>query len=212
MKWDDFVKRVGDLPVIMTEHLFIGSKSPSTIAVQINRWLDAGKLIQLKRGVYVLAKEYIRVDFCEPYVASILKKPSYISLEKALEYHNLIPEAVPVYTSVTTKRPARFATKLGVFTYRHIRKTRFWGYDSMTIGKQTAFMATPEKALLDFLYFQTAEITVDYLNGLRLQNLDILNEDKLCEYAHRFKKKKIIKASELITKYMNAFKKGERYL
>jgi predicted transcriptional regulator of viral defense system len=212
MKWDDFLKLVGNLPVIETEHLFVGKLSPEAIEVQISRWEKTGKLVQLKRGIYLLSKSYRKIELYEPYVASILKRPSYLSLEKALEYHGMIPEAVPVYTSVTTKRPAKFITKLGTFDYRHIRESLFWGYNSVSVNKQTAFIASPEKALLDLLYLKKARTSLDYLEELRLQNLKKINFNKLSEYAKRFKKQGILNGVEMIKGYIKSSKKGERAL
>ncbi len=51
--------------------------------------------------------------------------PSYISLEYALQYHGLIPERVEAVTSVTTGRSRRFASPVGLFTYRSIPLSAF---------------------------------------------------------------------------------------
>ena len=111
MKWLEFLKKVGDLSVIDTEILLAGVTNTNPIKVQISRWEKSGKIIQLKRGFYILADEYRKVVVQPQYIASVLKTPSYISLEKALEYYNLIPEAVHVYTSVTSKRAGKYVSK-----------------------------------------------------------------------------------------------------
>ncbi len=212
MRFEDFVKLVRDLAVIETENLLAGVSEPESIEVQISRWQKAGKLIQLKRGIYVLSEPYRKIEIFEPYIASILKTPSYLSLEKALEYHNLIPEAVAVYTAVTTKRPGKFICKLGTFDYRHIQSSLFWGYESVTINKQTAFIASPEKTLLDLLYLKKVKVSLDYLKELRLQNVEKINTDKLFKYARRFKKPKILHGVKLIEEYINSYKKEEEIL
>lgn len=212
MKWEEFIKFVGYLPVIDTEILLAGVTNPKPIKVQISRWLKAGKLIQVKRGIYALTEPYRKVQVYEPHVASLLKKPSYLSLEKALEFHDLIPEAVPLYTSLTTKRTGKFISKLGNFDYKHIKKSLFWGYDSVTVNGQTAFIASPEKALLDFVYFKGMKISFDYLEELRLQDLDKINLDKLLLYARKFKKPGILRAAEIIKKYVNSAKAEEKGL
>ncbi|MFV1977370.1 MAG: hypothetical protein ACC651_16625 [Candidatus Scalindua sp.] len=214
MSWEEFLRITGNLPVIDTENLFAGVTDPASIQVQISRWKKAGKIIQLKRGIYLLAETYRKIEVYEPYIAAILKKPSYISLEKALEYHNLIPEAVTVYTSVTTKRPGRFVSISGVFDYRHINGFLFWGYNSLTVNKQTAFIASPEKALLDFFYLKLkgVKISLDYLMELRLQNLEKINLDKLSEFARRFKKPRILYATEVTREYIASYKEGEKEL
>jgi predicted transcriptional regulator of viral defense system len=116
MKWEDLIQIAGKLPVVETKILLTGFSHPSSLQVHIGRWEKSGKLIKVKRGVYLLASPYRRIELWEPYLASLLKRPSYLSLEKALEFHGCIPEGVPVYTSVTTKRQATFSSPAGLFS------------------------------------------------------------------------------------------------
>ena len=212
MNWERFLKTIEKLPVINTENLFAGVSDPAGIEVQISRWNKAGKIIQLKRGVYLLAEPYRKIEVYEPYIAAILKNPSYISMEKALEYHNLIPEAVTVYTSVTTKRQGKFVSKAGIFDYRHIKEPLFWGYTSVTVNKQTAFIASCEKAILDFFYVKKLDISLDYLYELRLQNVEKINIENLFEYARQFGKPKMLYVAKLIKEYSALSRKGEKTL
>ena len=212
MKWEDFLKKVADMPVVETESLLAGITDQRALKVQISRWHKAGNLIQVKRGFYVLAQPYRKQEVYDYYLAFILMKPSYISLEKALEYHGLIPEAVPVYTSVTTKRPCRFARDKWVFEYRHIKNELFWGYNSMSVNKQTAFMAYPEKALLDLCYFKGREFSAKYLSGMRLQNVGNIDLGRLSTFAKKFNRPGIITAARLIKEYINSYKEEERSL
>ena len=154
MEFENFLELTGHLPFIDTESLRIGTQDSRSLEVQLSRWKKSGKLIQLRRGLYLVSETYRKTKPFELAIAATLNRPSYISLEKAFEYHGIIPEAVHVFTSVTTKRPRRWQTPLGVFDYRHIRENLFWGYQSITLSGQTAFMAAPEKALLDFFYLK----------------------------------------------------------
>lgn len=212
MKLEEFVKKVGNLPVIDTEILLAGVPDPKPFKVQISRWEKADKLIQLKRGIYLLSETYRKVEASGFYIASLLKQPSYISLEKAFEYHNLIPEAVYVYTSVTPKRQGEFISKAGRFDYRHIKSSLFWGYHSVTFDNQTAFIASPEKALLDFFYLKNVKITMDYLEEMRLQNIEVVDLVKLSEYAKKFKKPSMLYAAETIKKYIIKSRQEEKTL
>lgn len=209
MTFEELIRKVGNLPVVDTDLLLAGVPKPESIKVQISRWQKTGKLVKLKRGIYLLAEPYRRVEIYEPYLASLLQKPSYISLEKALEYHGLIPEAVPTYTSVTTKRQGRFVTRVGTFDYRHIQPSLFWGYDSVTVRNQTAFIAVPEKALLDLIYLKWGNISSNRLTELRLQNLDRINIKKLVDCAKHFNKQSILRSAEKIKNYIH-FDKEKR--
>ena len=204
MDWESFLKITRTLPLIDTENLIVGSSDPASLHVQISRWHKAGKIIQLKKRIYLLAEPYRKVEVYEPYIAAVLKRPSYISLEKALEYHNLIPEAVSVYTSVTTKRGARFESEAGIFDYRHIQESLFWGYASHTVNQQTSFIAVPEKALLDFFYLKKIKISPDYLREMRLQNPASINIKTLETHARRFAKPEMMKVAAEIKEYASS--------
>ena len=212
MKWDAFLKIAGDIPVINTQILLAGVAKPQSIEVQISRWKKSGKLVQIKRGVYLLKQAYRKIDVFEPALAAILKSPSYISLEKALEYHGLIPEGVAVYTSITTKRQAKFVSPAGVFAYKHVRSSLFWGYASVTVNRQTAFFASPEKALLDLFYLRKGVISLKYLEELRLQNLEKIDPGRLSEYALKFQTPGILKAAETLKKHIGYSRTGEKTL
>ena len=213
MKLEEFLKRVRGLPVIDAENLLAGVTNLAPVKVQLSRWCKFGKLIKLKNNIYLLAESFRKMDIYEPYIASVLKKPSYISLQKAFEYHGLIPEGVPVYTCVTTKRPGKVTTLIGTFDYRHIKNGLFWGYNSFTVNKQqVAFIATPEKALLDFFYLKGLQIDEGYLEEMRLQNVRKINISRLMEYAKRFRNPGILRAAQIIKKYAAKRKKEEKQL
>lgn len=52
-------------------------------------------------------------------VANRLVRGSYVSLHSALAHHGLIPEHVPVITSLTTGRPQQRENPFGSFEYHH---------------------------------------------------------------------------------------------
>jgi hypothetical protein len=117
-----------------------------------------------------------------------------------LAYYGLIPEYVAVTTSVTAARPARWDTALGVYEFRHIKPDLFFGYQLIKLtGGQKAFVAAPEKALLDLIYLQPGGDTPAYLQELRLQNLERLDLNMLAHMAARTGQPKLQRAAALIT-------------
>lgn len=212
MKWNEFLDKFASFPVINTDTLSAGVSDTRPFKVQLSRWVNAKKLIQAKRGIYLLAEKHRKTILYEPYLASLLKRPSYVSLEKALEYHGLIPEAVPVFTSLTTKRQGRFVSEAGTFVYRHIKKQLFWGYESVTVNGQTGFIASPEKALLDLFYLNGMKISQKYLKGLRLQNVGKIDKKNLLADAVRFKSGGILRAAKAVEKYIDSYKDEEKTL
>ncbi len=212
MKWEDFIQIVGKYPVVETKLLLTGFPNPSSLQVHIGRWEKSGKLIKIKRGVYLLADPYRRIELWEPYLASLLKMPSYLSLEKAMDFHGCIPEGVPGYTAVTTKRQATFPSPMGTFSYRHIDPSLFWGYEGHTMRGQTALIASPEKALLDLVYLYRRKLPRGYIRELRLQNVEKFDLDRLLEYAERFEKPRIVKAADSIREHLEEVASAEKEL
>ena len=199
MEFEQLLNIVGDEPVFETGLLLAGKVDSFVIRKQLTRWKTAGKIYQLRRGLYCLAPPYQKVIPHPFLVANRLQPGSYISVQSALAYHGMIPEGVYVTTSVTTGRPQSYNTFLGVFDFRHIRVDWFRGYEQVELsGDQTAFIATAEKALLDLVYLQPKGEAIEFLRSLRLQAMDQLNMDQLHQFVVASKKPKLIRAIRAI--------------
>jgi len=194
MEFDDLLNLIGDEPVFDSSLLMAGAVDPRLIRQQLSRWAKSGKIYQLRRGLYAFAPPYQKKQPHPFLVANRLQKASYVSLQSALAYYDLIPETLQAITSVSTDRPERLETPLGIFVFRHIKPQLLFGYELQDLGGQSALIATPEKALLDLIYLQPGGETEVYLQELRLQNLDQLDQNRLLAYAERFKMPKINRA------------------
>lgn len=115
----------------------------------ISRYVQSGDIIKVKQNLY-----YLQHNRPNPYLlANQAYQPSYISLETALSYHHLIPEIVYTITSVTTQATQEFTADNILFQYHKLKAQAFTGYMSRQENGDTFFMATPEKAVADYLYF-----------------------------------------------------------
>jgi predicted transcriptional regulator of viral defense system len=199
MQWRDFLRIVGEEPVFTTALLLAGDVSPATIHLQLSRWAKAGKVIPLRRGVYVLAEPYRKVSAHPFLLANRLKRASYVSLQSALAYYGTIPEYVPVVTSVTTGRPETVTSRVGTFSFRHVHTSLFTGYRRIEVApRQFAMIATPEKGLLDLVYLTPEADRREYLDELRLQHLDQLDMDALSRLAYESGTPKLVRAAKRI--------------
>lgn len=199
MDFKRLIEIVVDAPVFETGLLLAGNTDPRSVRRQLSRWTKAGRLYQLRRGLYALAPPYQKVKPHPFVIANRLVPGSYVSLQSALAYYGLIPEVVPVTTSVTTRRPARWETPLGVYEFHHVKIGLLRGYQQMALAEgQAAFVATPEKALLDLVYLRPMGDSPDYLRELRLQNLDRLDQDELQYQARLAQSPKLERARALI--------------
>ena len=177
-------------------HLFPGS-TDSRYA-RSKRAVQKGELIRVKRGLYVINKKLCQQTPNTFALAQRIYGPSYISLESALSYHALIPEAVYSITSVTIKRPNVFTTPLGNFHYLRLPTFNFFmGVTSIKEGNNSYLMATPWKALLDYIYCykKNYHSLDDAAEDLRLDVDELLkiSEADLKEFGNYYQNKRITK-------------------
>jgi hypothetical protein len=180
MRFASLLAIVEDEPLFETGYLLAGDVDPADVRRQLSRWVKGGRLLQLRRGAYALAPPYRKVKPHPFLVANRLVRGSYVSLHSALAYHGLIPEHVPVTTSVTTGRPQRRENPLGSFEYHHVRKELLAGYRIERLGDgQEALVATPAKALADLVGLVPGADSKAYLSELRLQDLEKVDPTEL---------------------------------
>ena len=199
MEFDRLLKLIGDDPVFETSLLLAGNIDPQNVRLQLTRWVNSGRLYQLRRGLYSMAPPYQKIKPHLFLVANRLQRASYVSLQSALAFYGLIPETVNITINVTAGRPERLVTPLGIFEFRHIQSKLLYGYQMTDLGGQNALVATPEKALLDLVYLQPGGESAKYINELRLQNLDHLNLDGLKRQTAVYDSPKMRAAAKVIT-------------
>ncbi len=163
------------------------SVAAGTIQTALYRWMKAGQIIQLKKGVYMTRRFFEQhradADFA-PMVSTILIPQSYISLEYILQRNALLTEITYPVTAVTLKQTRVFENKLGTFTYRNIKADVYQGFIfSEYMGIPTA-QATVAKALFDFLYLRPWKGSkrlagYDLVEDLRLNLEDFSKSDQV---------------------------------
>ncbi len=190
MKLAEFVKKYSRDQVIDSSTFSLLSEDAQNIRCQVQYWRRQGHFILLKRGVYILSDDLRKQPLSMGFISNFLLSPSYVSLEYALSYYDLIPEAAMVYTAVSTKKTTRFKTPLGVFEYRSIKEGLFFGFTKATEQGQDYFIAYPEKAILDFFYFhQDMDGKESEFESFRFQNLESLNLKRFNEFRRKYNKK-----------------------
>ena len=201
MEFSKLVEIVGDEPVFETGLLLAGEVEAAHVRRQLSRWTRAGLLRQVRRGLYTLAPPFQKVKPHPFLLANRMARGSYVSCHAALAYYGLIPEYVPVTTSVTRGRPAQWRTAYGRFEFRHLHPNLLYGYRlTELVTGQDAFVALPEKALLDLVHLHPGSDSPAYLRELRLQNLAQLDLDTLQSLAARSRKPKWQRAADLVAR------------
>lgn len=179
--------------------------TPDSRYGKVKRLLAQGKLLHIRRGLYMLTDKAGFLGKPHPFeLAQYIYGPSYISLESALSFHNLIPEAVYTTTSVCIKRSKIFQTPLGEFSYLHVPGQDFY-FDVKLITENSYrfFMAKPWKAICDyvFCYKKSWDSLEPLAKSLRI-NLDDLpylpdgEIEMLDEYYHHTRLTRFLKGAK----------------
>ena len=128
----------------------------------VNRALQHGELLQLRRGLYLLAPQ-LQSKPPHPFVmAQALQSGSYVSFETALSFHGWIPESVPLTLSVVPGRRRLEVAHAVLGLFRFYPLALRPGYfleavDRHTFAGQTALVAQPLRALLDIVCLRKLE-------------------------------------------------------
>jgi len=123
-------------------------------ALLVHRATQAGEILRLKPGLFLLDGRYRKSEPHPFQIAALLHYPSHISLESALAWHHLIPEAVYQVSSVTVGRSRSFTTPVGIFTFQRVPAgAQRAGVEAVEVTRDSwAFIATPLRAIADMLY------------------------------------------------------------
>jgi len=197
MRFEDF-KSFFQKKLIIDSRDFSFLGNENYLRRQVSEWLKRERLICLKRGIYTINDPLVLEKISGLYVANYIYQPSYISLEYALRFYQMIPEEVYQFTSITTRKTAGFQNKLGTFIYHHIKKILFWGFDTIQDNGWNVHIAMREKAIIDFLYFNRFRFSQDpnLIKSYRFQNLDSLDKKRWNIYLEKIADSQIVELAE----------------
>jgi len=176
------LKQLGIIPVDygLLGSLFSGYKSPRNKIANLE---IQGKLIRLKRGMYVVSPEVSGKLLSTELIANHIYGPSYISMESALRYYGLIPESVYLVRSMTTKRSRLFENSISRFEYINCSEDYFpIGVNQKIYEDYSFIIASPEKALCDLIAY-TSDVRPRFMKSL----LTYLEEDIRLDMAAFYK-------------------------
>jgi len=157
--------------------LMWGEENETTISIRLNKYVKAGKLIRVRRGLYVKDKNYDRFE-----LATRIYTPSYVSFE-----------------TVLTREGVNFQYYGNVFTASYINREISVGEQKITFVRMKDYVlsnttgiehkegyaiATRERAFLDRVY-----VSRDY----HFDNLANLNWDKVFEILPIYHNKRLDK-------------------
>jgi predicted transcriptional regulator of viral defense system len=150
----------------------------NSLKVVLSRLAKKGEIKRIYKNFYVLPE---RVSNLEK-IANQIYFPSYLSFESALSKYGIlsqIPYTLTFVTPLKTKSIKIFDFEID---YRKLKKELFFGFKK----EKEIFIALPEKAILDTLYF----ISLSKLE-INLKNLDFskIKKERLILFSKKFPQK-----------------------
>lgn len=146
----------------------------------INRARKRGDIDCIIKGYYIntwkakITEERPSIE----QIACFVRRPSYISCEWALNAHNVIDQVPTVCTVITLASSVGLRNRIDLegtdIEYFKIKEKLFWGYEFAN----NAYMALPEKAILDTIYLRQKlpvpdEINWEFVDREKLRNFMI---------------------------------------
>ena len=172
----------------------------------LNDWLNNGWIKRIRRFWYA-DSSFNPEGFDYFFIANKIYSPSYISLESALSHYGFIPETTLQITSVSTRKTNLFDTQFGVFSYQSIKNDLYFGYEVIENNSRPFTLATPEKAILDYLYLHSEITGIEDFEELRF-NREIINsridKEKFNTYLNQFGNLELNNRCKLLLEYLNA--------
>jgi hypothetical protein len=174
---------------------------------QLTDWQQRGFIQPVANGYYMLVDRQVDEAFLFM-AANQIYTPSYISLESALAYYQVIPESVLGVTSVSARKTQTFDTAWGQFIYRSVKPAYMFGYQVVVNRPNQKFlMAKPEKAVLDYLYLNVHVQAIEDFEGLRWNKtllLQLLDRSLFDQYFCVFNKRTLESRVNMLMRYLDA--------
>lgn len=149
-----------------------GVENVNTLNKQIRGLINANVITRISKGYYFLASNNPS-DF---ELANAIYRPSYISLDSALNYYGILVQTPQEITSVTTKLATVIEDGGKRFSYAHLDPKYFSDYQKL----EGFLIATPEKALVDAMFFSAlgrGSLSIEELS------LESISKDKVNKLA-----------------------------
>ncbi|MEK7065006.1 MAG: hypothetical protein AAB963_01035 [Patescibacteria group bacterium] len=208
MKWDVFKAKTEKFLLLNKEIVSSLENKKFSAKANIGYWLKTGKIISLKRGIYLVKERYEKETNKEmflEYISNSLLKPSYLSLEYVMAKYALLSEPVFAFTSVTTATTRVIKNELSNFRYYSVTPELFTGYKIKYFLGAPIWEATKEKAVFDYIYsrfLKNYAINERIVNELRINwgEVNKVEWRKIKAYGQLCRSTKVKKAIALIEK------------
>lgn len=203
MQYLDLKTQLKDFPVFSIKDI---EKLDSSFHKQrLSEWQKKGYVKKVRQGFYIFSDLEMNEQILFT-IANRIYEPSYISLEMALSIFGIIPESVYGITSVTSQKTRNIKTPVGDFIYRHIQPELMFGYELREHDGNHYQIAELEKAILDYLYFNSKINDFESFEGIRfniLETKEKINVERFNKYLNAFNNKALARRAKKFLNYIN---------
>jgi len=205
MRFRDFEAKIKELPAFSLNDA--RKLDPDFHRQQLNYWHNQRYIKPLAGGYYALWDRPIDEKYLFT-VANKVYEPSYVSLESALAYYEVIPESVLGVTSISSRKTKQYISAWGVFSYRSVKPQYMIGYQVIENSPSTKFkIASLEKALLDYLYLNSDIHSIADFEGLRWNRIQLhrlLDRSLFAKYLNEYDKRALESRANTFKEYLSA--------
>jgi len=205
MRFREFESKIKALPTFNLNE--VRKLDPGFHRQQLYYWHKQGYIKPLAGGYYILADRAMD-EMVLFMTANKIYEPSYVSLESALAYYQIIPETVLGVTSVSSRKTKQYESAWGVFSYRSVKPQYMIEYQVIETSPGIKFkIAYLEKALLDYLYLNSKIQSMGDFEGLRWnrnQLHDLLDHSMFTKFVKLFDKRTLENRVTQFLEYLNA--------
>ena len=162
---------------------------------RLNEWQNKGYIKKVIKGFYIFSDLEISENILF-LIANKIYFPSYISLESAFSYYNIIPEGVYSVTSITTRKTFKPAGSFTNSNYKKIKEEYFFGYKLIEFKSRYFKIASLEKSIIDYFYFNQKKDSSNDFYEMRLNTSSLseqINLKIIKNYLEIFNKKSLTK-------------------
>lgn len=133
----------------------------TTARQTLARWSRTGKIIRLKKDLYI-SRDFYLSHYQDPdfggFISGVIQPFSYLSTDYVLQINGILTETTYPVTGVTVKNTQVITNRFGTFSYNHIQPELFGGFRAKNVWGVSVKTAGLGKALFDYFYFRHGPI------------------------------------------------------
>ena len=138
-------------PLLVFTSRDIHKVDPGFNPVNLNNWQKNGYIIKLGKGLYTFADHNVDKKLLY-FAANKIIDPSYISCESALSFYGILRIEDPI-VSVNPIKSYTYKSQYGGYKFHKTKPELMNNYDLIQYNQHYFKIATVEKAIVDFFFF-----------------------------------------------------------